>query len=65
MLEVSKKNFDNTHAPVARQNTIRMIISKAVREDLKILQLGIPTAFLNGKLKSNVQIPKFNHFLDT
>ncbi|KAJ8736960.1 hypothetical protein PYW07_000231 [Mythimna separata] len=48
--------FDSNYAPVARHSTVRMFISKALQEDLKINQLDIPTAFLNGKLKSEVYI---------
>lgn len=51
-----KDIFDSVYAPVARHSTIRMILSKAVQDDLKIIQLDIPTAFLNGKLKSDVFI---------
>ncbi|KAG6464550.1 hypothetical protein O3G_MSEX014592 [Manduca sexta] len=46
--------FQSNYAPVARHSTIRMFLSKAIQEDLKIIQLDIPTAFLNGKLKSDV-----------
>lgn len=48
--------FDSNYAPVARHSTVRMFISKALQEDLKINQLDIPTAFLNGKLKSEIYI---------
>lgn len=48
--------FDNNYAPVARHSTVRMFLSKAVQEDLMITQLDIPTAFLNGKLKTDVYI---------
>ena len=44
------------YAPVARMSSVRMLISKAVHEDLTIRQLDIPTAFLNGEVKSEIYI---------
>ncbi|RVE53012.1 hypothetical protein evm_002310 [Chilo suppressalis] len=54
--------FDRIYSPVARQSSVmlsvmlKMFLSKAVREDKRIRQLDIPTAFLNGKVKSEVYI---------
>lgn len=59
--QVQKEDkFDVMYAPVARMSTVRMVIAKAVDEDLPIRQLDIPTAFLNGQLKSEIyiKIPK-------
>lgn len=44
------------YSPVARVSTIRTILSHAVQENLKIKQLDVPTAFLNGKLEDDVYI---------
>jgi len=46
----------NIYAPVARISTIRLLLSKTIIENLKIVQLNIPTAFLNRKLDINVYI---------
>lgn len=47
---------DFVYAPVAKMTTIRMGLSQALNNDWDIKQLDIPTAFLNGKLKSEVFI---------
>lgn len=55
--QVKEDNPFNVHySPVARLSTVRMMISKAVQENLPIEQLDIPTAFLNGRLKSEIYI---------
>lgn len=48
--------YDNHYAPVARMSTVRMLLSHAMNKDWKIKQLDIPTAFLNGKLDSEVYL---------
>ena len=44
-------DFEETFAPVAKLNTIRMIISVATKYHWKIQQLDVKSAFLNGDLK--------------
>lgn len=48
--------FEPTYSPVARLSTIRLLLSIALKKDWKTRQLDIPTAFLNGKLESEVYI---------
>ncbi|BES91568.1 Hypothetical protein NTJ_04378 [Nesidiocoris tenuis] len=45
-----------TYAPVCRMSTIRILISQAVIHDWPMRQIDVPTAFLNGKLESDVFI---------
>ncbi|XP_076635451.1 uncharacterized protein LOC143348740 [Colletes latitarsis] len=54
--QVKESEYQNSYAPVARLSTIRMLLSKAVQENLSIKQLDIPTAFLNGDLEPEVYI---------
>ena len=44
-------DFDDTFAPVAKLNTIRMLISLATKYNWKLHQLDVKSAFLNGELK--------------
>lgn len=41
---------------VARISTVRFVLAHAVHQSWKIRQLHVPTAFLNGKLESEVYI---------
>lgn len=51
-----KDDFEIMYSPVARLTTVRMMISKAVQSNMIIHQLDIPTAFLNGTVKSEIYI---------
>lgn len=51
-----EKIEDTVYSPVARMSTVRMVISLAVQNEWNITQLDVPTAFLNGKLTSDVFI---------
>ncbi|KAE8716080.1 Detected protein of unknown function [Hibiscus syriacus] len=44
-------DFTETFAPVAKLNTVRVLISLVVNCDWKLYQLDVKNAFLNGKLK--------------
>ena len=44
----------NVYAPVARIQTVRLLVSIAVQENLPIRQLDVPTAFLNGNLNTEI-----------
>lgn len=46
----------NIYAPVAQLSTIRILLSVALQNGWEIKQLDIPTAFLNGKLDTEVYI---------
>jgi hypothetical protein len=45
------ENYDETFAPVARKETIRMLFGFAAEFNLRVEHLDVKTAFLNGKLK--------------
>ncbi len=47
-------DYDETFSPVARMESVRMIISLAVRCGLKLHQFDVTTTFLNGKLEELV-----------
>lgn len=47
-------DFEETFAPVARLDTIRVLISFAANKGWKLFQLDVKSAFLNGELKEEV-----------
>ena len=47
-----------SYAPVCRMTTLRILISQAIRNDWKIRQVDVPTAFLNSTLKEEIYIKK-------
>ncbi|KAG6461296.1 hypothetical protein O3G_MSEX012541 [Manduca sexta] len=53
-------DYYRTYAPVARLETIRLLIALAVELNLEVHQLDVNTAYLNGRLDEEVymQIPK-------
>ena len=49
-------DYDEVFAPVARLETIRLIISLAAQNEWKIYQMDVKSAFLNGFLEEEVYI---------
>eukprot|EP00253_Pinus_taeda_P027659 PITA_27659 len=49
-------DFDDTFAPVAKLNIIRMLICLATKHKWKLHQLDVKSAFLNGELKEEVYL---------
>nr|GFC45231.1 retrovirus-related Pol polyprotein from transposon TNT 1-94 [Tanacetum cinerariifolium] len=55
-------DYDETFAPVARIEAIRLFFPYAAHKDLIVFQMDVKTAFLNGILKEKVyvgQLPGF------
>ena len=48
------QDYDETFSPVARFESIRMVIALAVQFGLKLHQMDVTTAFLNGELKEDI-----------
>ena len=44
-------DFEETFAPVVRMETVRTVIALAAQFEMKVYQLDIKSAFLNGDLK--------------
>ena len=51
--QVEGVDFDQTFAPVSRQQTFRMLIACAAGQDWEIDQMDVVTAFLNGTLEDS------------
>jgi hypothetical protein len=57
-------DFDETFAPVARLEAIRILFSYACSRNIKLYQMYVKSAFLNGKISELVyveQLPGFEY----
>jgi hypothetical protein len=52
--QVKDLDFDKTFTPVARLESIRMLLAYATHHGFKIYQMNINSAFLNGPIKEDV-----------
>ncbi|GJT11683.1 retrovirus-related pol polyprotein from transposon TNT 1-94 [Tanacetum coccineum] len=57
-------NFEESFAPVARIEAIRIFIENAASKNMIIYQMDVKTAFLNGELKEEVFISQPEGFVD-
>ena len=48
------QDYDETFSPVVRFESLRMVIALAIQNGLKLHQMDVTTAFLNGELKEEV-----------
>ncbi|GKB48547.1 retrovirus-related pol polyprotein from transposon TNT 1-94 [Tanacetum coccineum] len=57
-------DFEESFAPVARLEAVRMFIAYAAHKNITIFQMDVKTAFLNGPLKEKVYISQPEGFID-
>ncbi|XP_074301634.1 uncharacterized protein LOC141633036 [Silene latifolia] len=57
-------DYDETFAPVARLEAIRLLIAFATHKRMKLFQMDVETAFLNGYLNEEVFVHQPPGFLD-
>ncbi|GJW79107.1 retrovirus-related pol polyprotein from transposon TNT 1-94 [Tanacetum coccineum] len=57
-------DFEESFAPVARIEAIRIFISNAAHKNMMIYQMDVKTAFLNGELKEEVYVSQSEGFVD-
>ena len=57
-------HFSQTFAPVARLSSIRLIVALAVQQKMKIHQLDITTAYLNGVLQEEIYMEPPNFIIE-
>ncbi|RVW29299.1 Retrovirus-related Pol polyprotein from transposon TNT 1-94 [Vitis vinifera] len=55
--------FSETFAPVARLDTIRMLLALAAEKGWKIYQLDVKSAFLNGYLEEEIFVEQLEGFV--
>ena len=49
--QIEGQDFDETFAPVARMEAIRMFLAYACHKNFKVYQMDVKSAFLNGNLE--------------
>jgi hypothetical protein len=49
-------DFDKTFAPVARLESIRMLLAYATYHGFKVYQMDVKSTFLNGQIKEEVYV---------
>ena len=52
--QISGIDFHETFSPVAKQSTLRLLLTLAAAKDLEIRNIDIKTAFLNGELEEEI-----------
>ncbi|GJR79611.1 retrovirus-related pol polyprotein from transposon TNT 1-94 [Tanacetum coccineum] len=57
-------DFEESFAPVARLEAVRMFIAYAAHKNITIFQMDVKTAFLNGPLKEEVYVSQPERFID-
>ncbi|KAI4380054.1 hypothetical protein MLD38_006283 [Melastoma candidum] len=57
-------DYDETYAPVARLEAIRLLLAYACYNDFKLFQMDAKSAFLNGEIKEEVYVDQPPGFED-
>jgi hypothetical protein len=57
--------FNETFAPVARLESIRILLAYATYHGFKLYQMDVKSAFLNGSIKEEVYIEQLSGFEDS
>jgi hypothetical protein len=54
--QVKGLNFDEIFAPVARLESIHILLAYATDHDFKLYQIDVKSVFLNGPIKEEVYV---------
>ena len=57
-------DYSDTFAPVARLDTIRLVLAMAVQNGWKVFQLDVKSAFLNGILQEEIFVEQLEGFME-
>jgi hypothetical protein len=63
--QVEGLNFDETYAPIARIESIHILLAYAIYHDFKLYQMDVKSAFLNGPIKEEVYVEQPPGFEDS
>jgi hypothetical protein len=63
--QVERLDFDETYAPVARLESIRILLAYATYHGFKLYQMDMKSAFLNGPIKEEVYVEQPPGFEDS
>ena len=55
-LQVHGRDYNETHSPVAKMKSIKLILSIAAKQDLELHQLDFDTAFLNAPVEEEIYV---------
>ena len=62
--QMEEVDYDETFAPIARMESIRILLALACHLRFKLYQMDVKTAFLNGLLKEDVYVAQPKRFID-
>nr|GEV31637.1 retrovirus-related Pol polyprotein from transposon TNT 1-94 [Tanacetum cinerariifolium] len=57
-------DFEESFAPVARLEAIRIFLAYAAHKNMVVYQMDVKTAFLNGNLREEVYVSQLDRFVD-
>jgi hypothetical protein len=63
--QVKGLDFGETYAPVARLESIRILLAYATYHDFKLYQMDVKSSFLNGPIKEEVYVEQHLGFKDS
>jgi hypothetical protein len=63
--QVEGLDFDETYAPIARLESIRILLAYATYHGFKLYQMDVKSAFLNGPIKEEVYVEQPPGFKDS
>ena len=63
--QVEGLDFDETYVPVARLESIRILLAYATHHGFKIYQMDVKSSFLNGPIKEEVYVEQPSGFEDS
>jgi hypothetical protein len=63
--QVEGLDFDETYAPIARLESIRILLAYATYHGFKLNQMDVKSAFLNGPIKEEVYVEQPPSFEDS
>ena len=63
--QVEGVDFDETFAPVARLESIRILLAITSHLNFKLYQMDVKSAFLNGMLQEEVYVEQPKGFIDS
>jgi hypothetical protein len=64
-LQVEGLDFDETYAPLARLESIRILLTYATYHSFKLYQMDVKSAFLSGPIKEEVYVEQPPNFEDS
>ena len=63
-IQIKGLDYDETFAPVARLEAIRIFLAYAAHKGFKVYQMDVKSAFLNGELDTEVYLQQTPGFVN-